>query len=344
MHFISDFRSDTVTKPTQEMYEAMKAAPLGDDVLGDDPTVRKLEEMTADLLGKEAGLFVTSGTQGNQIGLALHCKRGDELICEFGAHTYNNESGAMVVIAGAQPRPVKGVNGVMSAAEVESLIRPTNIHNPRTALITVENTHNGAGGTVIPIENIRALGEIARKHTLKYHLDGARLWNAHVATGLSLRELAQDFDTASVCLSKGLCSPVGSVLLGSKPDIERARYIRKQLGGGMRQAGILAACGIVSISKMIPRLGEDHANALKLAQGLAEIKGVQIDLKTVQTNIVFFSLPGREKDLPAILNRLEEKQVLALALGGRVRLVTHHDVDKEDVDRALKVCKTTIAP
>lgn len=339
---VSDFRSDTVTRPTAEMYEAMARAELGDDVLGDDPTVNRLEALAADMLGKEAGLFVTSGTQGNQIGIALHCKRGDELICEFGAHTYNNESGAMVVIAGAQPRPVKGKAGVMDPAEVESLIRPTNIHNPRTALITVENTHNGAGGTIVPLENVRALGEVARRHKLKFHLDGARLWNAHVATGISLKDWCRDFDTVSVCLSKGLCSPAGSILVGSRADIERGRYLRKQLGGGMRQAGILAACGLVSLTKMISRLAEDHRNARTLAEGLAKLPGVTVDLATVQTNIVFFSLPGREKELPQLLARLAERGVLALALGGRVRMVTHHDVGQEDVSRALGAWKAVI--
>jgi threonine aldolase len=339
MHAISDFRSDTVTQPTPEMYEAMRTAELGDDVLGDDPTVNKLEAMTAEMLGKEAGLFVSSGTQGNQIGLALHCRRGDELICEFSAHTYNNESGAMALIAGAQPRPIKGRAGAMDPAEVEAMIRPNNIHNPRTALITVENTHNGAGGTIVPLENIRAIGEIARRRGIKYHLDGARLWNAHVATGIALKEWCRDFDTVSVCLSKGLCSPAGSVLCGNRADIERGRYLRKQLGGGMRQVGILAACGIVSVSKMIGRLKDDHANARRLAEGLASIKGVQLDLSTVQTNIVFFALPGREKELPALIQKLEEQKVKALALSGRVRMVTHHDIDQEDVDRVLKACK-----
>lgn len=343
MHKLSDFRSDTVTKPTPEMYEAMARAELGDDVLGDDPTVNRLEQITAEMLGKEAGLYVSSGTQGNQIGLAIHCKPGDELICEFGAHTYNNESGAMARIACAQPRPIKGKNGVMDAAEVESLIRPNNIHNPRTALVTVENTHNGAGGTIVPLENIRAIGEVAKRRSIKYHLDGARLWNAHVATGISLKEWCRDFDTVSVCLSKGLCAPVGSVLCGGKSDIERARYLRKQLGGGMRQVGLLAACGIISVTKMVARLAEDHANARKLAEGLAAIKGVQLDLATVQTNIVFFSLPGREKDLPVLIEKLQAQKVLAMALGGRVRMVTHHDVDDEDVERALKAWKGALS-
>jgi threonine aldolase len=317
------------------MYEAMRTAPLGDDVLGDDPTVQKLEALTAELLGKEAGLFVTSGTQGNQIGIALHCPRGGELICEFGGHTYNNESGAMAFIAGAQVRPVHGRQGVMDPVEVERLVRPVNVHQPRTALIVVENTHNAAGGTIAPLENIRALAEVARRHKLKLHMDGARLWNAHVATGVPLRDWVRDCDTVSVCLSKGLCSPVGSVLCGTRADIERARYLRKQMGGGMRQVGVLAACGIVSVSKMIPRLSEDHANARRLAEGLANLKGVSLDLTSVHTNIVFFSLPGREAQLGDILRRLAEHKVLALSLGGRVRMVCHHDVDSGDVDRAL---------
>ncbi|MCF6228730.1 MAG: threonine aldolase family protein [Planctomycetes bacterium] len=268
MPTVSDFRSDTVTKPTPEMYEAMRTAELGDDVLGTEPTVTKLEEMTADLLGKEAGLFCPSGTQTNQIAIAVHCPRGYEVICEFSAHTYNNESGAIAAVAGAQVRPVHGVKGVMDPSEVESLIRPRNVHNPRTALITVENTHNAAGGTVTPLANIQALSEIAKRHKLPIHLDGARIWNAHVASGVPLKDWTAPFDTVSVCLSKGLASPVGSVLVGTREFIEESRYKRKQFGGGMRQAGILAACGIVSITSMMDRLQEDHANCKKLAEGL----------------------------------------------------------------------------
>lgn len=343
MHDISDFRSDTVTLPTPAMREAMARAELGDDVLGTEPTAIRLEAMTAELLGKEAGLFVPSGTMGNQIAIALHAQRGQEVICEFGAHTYNNESGALALIAGAQVRPVQGKAGVMDPAQVEAMVRPANIHNPRTALITVENTHNAAGGTVVPMENIRALGEIAGKHKLKYHLDGARLWNAHVATGTPLREMCAPFDTVNVCLSKGLCSPVGSVLVGSREEIERGRYLRKQLGGGMRQSGILAACGIVSITQMIGRLKDDHANARKLADGLARLPGVLLDLATVQTNIIYFSVPGRESQFPQWLDRLKQQKVLAMTLGNRWRLVTHNDVDAQDCDRVLAAFKAMLA-
>ena len=321
------------------MREAMAKAELGDDVLGTEPTARKLEEMTAELLGKEAGLFVPSGTMGNQIAIALHCKPGDELICEFGAHTYNNESGALARIAQAQVRPVHGKMGVMDPAEVERLSRPNNIPNPRPALITVENTHNAAGGTIVPHENVLALADVAKRHGLKYHLDGARLWNAHVATGQSRKEMCGPFDTISVCLSKGLASPVGSVVVGTRDDIERGRYLRKQLGGGMRQSGLLAACGIVSITKMIDRLKDDHAHARALAEGLKGMKGVELDLATVQTNILYFSVPGRESEFDAWLERLREKQVLALYLGTRWRMVTHNDVDAEDVKRALAAWK-----
>ena len=335
MHQVSDFRSDTVTLPTPEMREAMATAELGDDVLGTEPTVTKLEKMTADLLGKEAGLFVPSGTMSNQIAMALHCQPGQEIICEYGAHTYNNESGALAYIAHAQVRPLHGEYGIMDPKGVELLVRPSNIHNPRTALISVENTHNAAGGTIIPHENILALADVAKLHGLKYHLDGARIWNAHVATGLPLTEMCAPFDTISVCLSKGLASPVGSVLVGTAADIERGRYLRKQLGGGMRQSGILAACGIVSITKMIDRLSEDHANTRKLAEGLKQIKCVDLDLATVHTNIVYFSVPGRESEFDEWMQRLNDKKVLAMYLGSRWRMVTHNDVDAEDVDRAL---------
>ncbi|MBK9975584.1 MAG: aminotransferase class I/II-fold pyridoxal phosphate-dependent enzyme [Planctomycetes bacterium] len=343
MHNISDFRSDTVTLPTPAMREAMAKAELDDDVLGTEPTVNRLEAMTADLLGKEAGLFVPSGTMGNQIAIALHAQRGQEVICEFAAHTYNNESGALALIAGAQVRPIHGSAGVMDPAHVEALIRPANIHNPRTALITVENTHNAAGGTIVPLANIRALAETARKHHLKYHLDGARLWNAHVSTGVALKDWCAPFDTVNVCLSKGLCSPVGSVLVGSRDDIERGRYLRKQLGGGMRQSGILAACGIVSISSMIERLKDDHSNARKLAEGLARLPGVQLDLSTVQTNIIYFSVPGREAQFPQWLDKLKQQNTLAMTLGNRWRLVTHNDVDAQDCERALGAFKALLA-
>lgn len=344
MHDISDFRSDTVTLPTPVMREAMAKAALGDDVLGTEPTVQKLEAMTADLLCKEAALFVPSGTMGNQIAIALHAQRGQEVICEYGAHTYNNESGAIALVSGAQVRPVHGKLGVMDPADVESQIRPTNnIHNPRTALITVENTHNTAGGTIQPLENIRKLGELARKYKLKYHLDGARLWNAHVASGVPLKDWTAPFDTVSVCLSKGLCSPVGSVLVGSRTDIERGRYLRKQLGGGMRQSGLLAACGIVSITQMIDRLKDDHANARKLAEGVGKLPGVKIDLSSVQTNLVFFAIPGREADFPAWQQRLKDQKILAMVLGNRWRLVTHNDVDAQDCERALAAFKALVA-
>ncbi|MBZ0135970.1 MAG: aminotransferase class I/II-fold pyridoxal phosphate-dependent enzyme [Planctomycetes bacterium] len=343
MHDLSDFRSDTVTLPTPEMREAMANAELGDDVLGTEPTVNKLEAMTADLLGKEAALFVPSGTMGNQIAIALHCKPGDELICEFGAHTYNNESGALARLAQAQVRPIHGRMGVMDPKEVESLIRPNNIHNPRTALITVENTHNAAGGTIIPHDNVLALAEIARRRGLKYHLDGARLWNAHAATGMPLKEMCAPFDTISVCLSKGLASPVGSMMAGSREDVERGRYMRKQLGGGMRQSGILAACGIVSITKMIDRLKDDHTNARTLAEGLSKLGAAKVDLETVHTNIVYFDVPGREHEFDAWLGRLRERRVLAMYLGTRWRMVTHNDVDADDVQRALAAWKEILA-
>lgn len=342
MHEISDFRSDTVTLPTPEMREAMARAELGDDVLGTEPTARKLEEMTADLLGKEAGLFVPSGTMSNQIAIALHVRDGNEVICEFGAHTYNNESGALALIARAQVRPVHGRHGIMDPAEVAALIRPKNIHNPRSACISVENTHNAAGGTIVPLSNIHALAEVARKHGCAFHLDGARLWNAHVATGVPLKDWCAPFDTVSVCLSKGLCSPVGSVLVGGRDDIERGRYLRKQLGGGMRQSGLLAACGIVSITRMIERLKDDHANARILAEGLAKLPGVKLDLSTVQTNILYFAVPGREAEFEGWLKRLAEQRVLAMYLGNRWRLVTHNDVDKQDVERALAAWKAIL--
>lgn len=343
MHDVSDFRSDTVTLPTPAMYEAMAKAELGDDVLGTEPTATRLEAMTADLLGKDAGLFVPSGTMGNQIAIALHAGSGEEVICEFGTHTYNNESGALAMLARAQVRPVHGKLGVMEPEAVEALIRPKNIHNPRTAVIVVENTHNAAGGTIVPLDNIHALETVARSRGIAFHLDGARIWNAAVATGVPLKDWCAPFDTISVCLSKGLCAPVGSVLVGSREQIERARYMRKQLGGGMRQSGLLAACGIVSITSMIERLAEDHARCRKLAGGLSKLPGIELDLSSVHTNIVYFSMPGREREFDGWLEALKQRKVLAMYLGNRWRMVTHHDVDGEDVDRALNAWREVLA-
>ncbi|WP_074953778.1 low-specificity L-threonine aldolase [Alicyclobacillus macrosporangiidus] len=331
-----DLRSDTVTKPTDEMRRAMAEAEVGDDVYGEDPTVRRLEELAAEMLGKEAGLLVTSGTQGNQVAIATHAGRGEEVIAEANSHIFHYEAAAVAAIAGAQIRQIPGVRGALPPEAVAQAIREPDIHHPRTALIEVENTHNRAGGTVIPLDNLRALREIADRHGVPIHIDGARLFNAAVASGVPARRFAELADTVQVCLSKGLCAPVGSVLVGPRDFIEAARQWRKRLGGGMRQAGVIAAPGILALTQMVDRLAEDHANARVLAEGLAEVPGMRVDLETVQTNIVLAEISGTGLAADAFVAALRQEGVLASAFGeGLVRFVTHRDVDRAGVLRAL---------
>lgn len=344
MHDISDFRSDTVTRPTPEMYEAMRTAPLGDDVLGDEPTVAELEREAAGVMGKAAALFCPSGVMANQIAIRIHTRPGDEVICESACHTYNNETGAIAGIAGAQVRPLPSKNGMPEVSAILGAIQDSNVHHPRTSLVTLENTHNGAGGRVLPQEQVIELAAKLKELKIPFHLDGARLANASVASGKSIVELADPFDTLTICLSKGLCSPVGSMLAGSEAFIGEARRIRKMLGGGMRQAGILAACGLVSLRSMVERLADDHAKAKRLAEGLAGIPGIKLDLDAVETNIVYFKLPGREADFESLRLKLADLGVLALYLDAQTwRMVTHHDVDVEDVDRALGAWSKVLA-
>lgn len=339
-----DLRSDTVTKPTQEMREAMFAAEIGDDVYGEDPTVRRLEELAAEMVGKEAALFVVSGTMGNQVAILAHTSPGDEVILEAESHIYYYEVGAMAALSGVQARPVKGFRGAMDPDAVEEAIREENIHYPRTSLIALENTHNRAGGTVLPLDNMAAIADVARRHGLRVHLDGARVFNAAVALGVDVREITKHVDTVQFCLSKGLGAPVGSILAGPREFIDRARKKRKMVGGGMRQAGIIAAAGIVALTKMVDRLAEDHANARILAEGLAGIDGISVDLDTVQTNIVVMDTKGLGVTAGEFVARLKERGVLASGFGRtRVRFVTHKDVSREDVLAALDVVKTLAA-
>jgi threonine aldolase len=327
-----DLRSDTVTRPTRPMRHAMATAEVGDDVYAEDPTARRLEERAAELLGKEKALFVPSGTMANQIAIALHTRPGDEVIIGEGAHSYFYESGAAPALWGVQ-FAVAGKGGLFTAAEAEAAIRPAAYYMPRTSLVAIENTHNWGGGIVFPQDDVLAIAKLARTRGLAVHLDGARIWNAAVATGRSAAELAAPFDTASACFSKGLGAPVGSVLAGSAADMERARRLRKMLGGGMRQVGILAAAALHALEHHRERLAEDHANARALAEGLAEIPGVTVDLARVQTNIVMFESPRPATEVVA---RALERGVLLHAFGPtRVRAVTHLDLDRAAVDRAL---------
>jgi len=343
MHQISDFRSDTVTRPTKEMYEAMVSAPLGDDVLGDDPTVQKLEAVGAEMLGKEASLFCVSGVMANQVAFHVHTRRGDELILHEGAHTFNNETGAIAGVSMVQARTVPGPAGMPTLESILNAIRGPNVHHPRTSLVALENTHNAAGGRVLPQDKVIEIGRAVRERGLVFHLDGARIANAAVKQGVSIAKLVEPFDSATICLSKGLGSPVGSLVAGTKAFVAEARRTRKMFGGGMRQVGVLAACGLISLTKMVDRLAEDHSNCTKLARGLAEIPGIDVDLSAVETNIVFFKLPGRNHHFPAIKDALAKRGVLALYLNPTSwRMCTHYDVDGEDVDRAVKAWREVV--
>jgi threonine aldolase len=329
-----DLRSDTVTRPTDSMFEAMRAAPLGDDVLGDDPSVMRLEELAAEMTGKEEAVFVPSGTMGNQIALAAHCNPGDAILIEEEAHILYYEVGGPALIAGVVSWTLPSSRGVMEPDVIESRILRRNLHTPGTTLLCLENTHNRAGGTIIPLETMARYREVATRHGINIHLDGARVFNAAVALGVPVKEIAQHVDSINFCLSKGLRAPVGSILCGPTGFIREARIWRKRLGGGMRQAGVLAACGLVSLTKMVDRLAEDHARAKKLAHALNELPGIEVDLDTVQTNMVI-----AEFEHPAVLwqEDLRDRGVLALPTAtNRLRFVLHADVDDAKLERGIK--------
>jgi len=328
-----DLRSDTVTRPSQPMREVMAAAEVGDDVFGEDPTVNLLQEAVARLLGKEAALFVPSGTMGNQICIKVHTQPGDELIAERDSHIFNYETAGAAFLSSVQVHPVEGDRGMLSTETIERAVRPRLYYMPRTRLLCIENTHNRAGGTITPIGLIKEFHDFARRADLKLHLDGARLWNASRATGVSPQEYASYFDSVSVCLSKGLGAPVGSVIAGTAEFIEEARHYRKIFGGGMRQAGILAAAGLYALEHNLDRLSQDHENAHLLAEMLLSIPGFGIDPKSVQTNIVIASISGKPAD--SVIARARERGVL-LSMGShdRIRAVTHMDVTMEDVRKA----------
>lgn len=331
-----DLRSDTVTKPTEEMRKAMYEAIVGDDVYEEDPTVNELENLAAKMLGKEAALFVTSGTQGNQVAVITLCRPGNEVIVEENAHLFFYEGAAMSAFAGVQPRTLSGVDGAFTTEQLQGAIRSDDIHFPETGLICLENTHNRAGGAVISVEKMKSLYEIAQQHRIPLHLDGARLFNAAVALQVDVRELTMYCDTVQVCLSKGLGSPIGSILAGSRDFINRARKTRKRLGGGWRQAGILAAAGIVSLTKMVDRLSEDHAKAQVLAEGLSVIPELQV-VNKVETNIVFIDVTRTGLSASEFVDRLKVNRILISAFGPKtVRFTTHYDVSMEQIYDALK--------
>ena len=333
-----DFRSDTVTRPTPAMRQAMATAEVGDDVYGDDPTVNRLEAEAAALLGTEAAVFVPSGTMANQIALRLHARPGDEVIAEQGSHVFRYEGGGAAALSGIQIRPLRGPGGRLDPDAVAAAVNPDDPHCARTAGLCVENTHTEDGGAVVPLVHLQALRTVAARHGLRVHLDGARLWNAAAATGVPVAEFAACADTVACCLSKGLGAPVGSVLAGTAEAIRQARRHRKTLGGGMRQAGVLAAAGLVALRTMRDRLVDDHARARRLAEGLADLPGLRVDLGSVQTNIVHAgTAPGAAA---AWVRGLGERGVKIIDMGpSTIRFVTHCDVGDGDVDAALRAVR-----
>jgi threonine aldolase len=339
---VIDLRSDTVTMPTPEMRKAMVSVPLGDDVFGDDPTVNQLEEMAAARLGKEAAVFVPSGTMGNVAGVVVNTRLGQELIADAESHVFLFEGAGAAAIAGVQIRPVSTVAGVMSPEQIRAAVRPTDdLHQPLTGAVSFEDTHNRHGGVVWPLEDLRAAAAAARELGLRVHLDGARIFNAAVAQGLDVADIAACGDTVTFCLSKGLGCPAGSVFCGDRESVAEARRWRKRLGGAMRQTGVLAAAGVIALDTMVDRLAEDHANARTLAEGLAELPGVTCDLSRVQTNIVYFDVVGMTG------LEFEEECRKRDLLGGataehRVRFVTHNGITAQHVQTALKVCEDVL--
>ena len=336
MQTMIDVRSDTVTQPTTAMRQAMFDAVVGDDVYGDDPTVKALEVLGAKLLGKEAALFVPTGHFGNQLALFTHCKQGDEVIVGDDSHIVWHEVGAASVIAGVQLRTVEGNKGVLDAAAVEKRVRVSDdIHYPNTGLICLENAHSN--GRVVPLAAMQAVWEVAQRHQIPVHLDGARIFNAATYLGCEVKDITQYADTVMCCLSKGLAAPVGSLLAGSAAFIAQARKKRKLMGGGMRQVGVLAAPGIVALNEMVQRLSEDHANARYLAEKLAILPGIHVEMDDVQINMVWFTLPSFLYG-DVLMDALSEAHIKANSPeGGRMRLVTHWQVDRAAIDRIVAV-------
>jgi threonine aldolase len=330
-----DLRSDTLTKPTPGMLAAMTAAAVGDDVYGEDPTVNDLERRTADLFGMEAGLFVPSGTMGNQIAVRVHCRPQDEVLLEATSHIYQWEAGGPAALSGVTCRPLPGRNGLLGECDFADMIRPDDVHAVRTRLVCLENTHNRGGGTVYPPDAVDGISRWARHNGLAMHLDGARIWNAIVETGVPARTWAGMFDTVSVCFSKGLGAPVGSALLGPKDLIRHARRIRKLFGGGMRQSGYLAAACLYALDHHVERLAEDHANARLLAAAVRDVPGLTLVPPEVETNLVWFEVDARLGSAKDVTERLKAEGVLVAALGKNVvRAVTHLDVTRADCERA----------
>jgi threonine aldolase len=340
-----DLRSDTVTQPTPAMREAMAKAEVGDDVFGEDPTINQLQEMAADRMEKQAGLFIPSGTMGNLVAVLTHCQRGNEVVMGDKGHTFLFEGGGVSALGGVVIHTLPNQSdGTLEMKALESAIRPDDVHQPNTRLVILENTHNRCGGVILSQGYTEKVGTFVHDRNILLHLDGARIFNASVALGIPVNKLAQPADSVTFCLSKALCAPVGSVLCGSREFIQKARRIRKMLGGGMRQAGILAAAGIVALEQMIDRLVDDHQRARKLAEGLAQIQGLKLSFGLPQTNMVFVELTDTiQKSSIQILRELEKENIFIGNVGPRnFRLVTHYWVDDQAIEKTLKTLSKLI--
>lgn len=340
-----DFRSDTVTRPTPEMRAAMAQAEVGDDVFGEDPSINRLQQRVAEMLGKEAAIYVPSGTMANLIGVRLHCRPGDEMICEAGCHIVCYEQAGYAQLNGVAARMVEGRFGVMQPEQLEGLVRPDNPHMVRTRLVCLENTHNRGGGRIQPYETVDAICRWARQNGLRTHLDGARLYNAVVATGIPAPRWTQHFDTVSICFSKGLGAPVGSAVAGPRELIDRALRHRKVLGGGMRQSGVLAAAAWHALKHHVQRLAEDHANAARLADGVRQIDRLEVLGDSIDTNMLFFRVDPALATAAELVTTLQQHGLLMLDTGPEtIRAVTHLDVTDDDVDRAIEILKRVANP
>lgn len=339
---VIDLRSDTVTKPTQEVREVIANATVGDDVYGEDPSVNALQEEMASLFGKEAGLFVPSGVMGNQLAIKAHTSPGDEVIVEYDAHIFQYETAAPAMLSSVQIHPIRGIRGVLDVELVRDAIRSSEYYYPKTRLVCIENTHNKAGGTVYPFDSAKELFLLLKQRGINLHLDGARIWNAHVKTGIPLREYGQCADSISICFSKGLGAPIGSMLLGTNELIERARKYRKIFGGGMRQAGILAAAAQYVVKNHLQRLYMDHVRAKRFATELSRLPSVEVDAENVETNIVMFAPSDGVADLAKIMMKFRERGLL-LGFGSSrsFRAVFHLDISDEDTDSALSIIHDT---
>lgn len=339
-----DFRSDTSTMPTNEMIEEMTKAKIGNEGYGDDPTIKELERRAAEITGKESSIFLPSGTMGNLVAVTSHVQRGDEVILESDSHIITNECGGLCVVSGAIPRTLKGSRGVMDVDELKMLIRRESAKTPKTSLICLENTHNKSSGSILPFEYIKMVSEIAHERGIPIHLDGARIFNASVATKMAVKTIVEPVDSVMFCLSKGLACPVGSILAGRKDFIEKARYVKKMLGGVMRQAGILAAAGLVALDKMIDRLSEDHRNAKYLASGLSVLPGFKVEPRNVETNMVYFEIEYPDDICREIIKRLKNDGILVDYKGnGLFRMVTHKDIGGQDIEKALSVFRAAVS-